>query len=110
MENRVKVGIIGAGNISEQYLYASATFPILEVVGIADLMPERAEVRAAMFGIRASTIEALLADPEIELLINLTIPAAHGAVSHAGSRGSSPGVRPRRSEWRWIHDSPRGPT
>lgn len=83
MANRVKVGLIGAGNISEQYLNASATFPILEVVGIADLMPERAEARATAFGIRAYTIEALLADPEIEIIINLTIPAAHGAVSHA---------------------------
>jgi predicted dehydrogenase len=83
MERKVKVGIIGAGNISEQYLNATRTFPILDVVGIADLMPERAQARADAFGIRAYTIEALLAEPEIEIVINLTIPAAHGTVSLA---------------------------
>lgn len=83
MEHKVKVGIIGAGNISEQYLKASRTFPILDVVGIADLMLSRAESRADAFGIRAYTPDDLLADPEIEIVINLTIPAAHGAVSLA---------------------------
>lgn len=83
MERKVKVGIIGAGNISEQYLKATRTFPILEVVGIADLLPERAQARAEAFGIRAYTIEGLLAAPDIEIIINLTIPAAHSSVSLA---------------------------
>jgi predicted dehydrogenase len=83
MDNSVKIGIIGAGNISEQYLQASRTFPILDVVGIADLMLPRAESRAEAFGIRAYTPDELLADPDIEIVINLTIPAAHSPVSLA---------------------------
>jgi predicted dehydrogenase len=80
---RAKVGIIGSGNISEQYLKASRTFPILDVVGIADLVRSRAETRAEEFGLRAYSPEEMLADPEIEIVINLTIPAAHGTVNLA---------------------------
>lgn len=77
----VKVGIIGSGNISEQYLKASRTFPILDVVAIADLVRSRAEARAEAFGLRAYSPEEMLADPEIEIVINLTIPAAHALVN-----------------------------
>lgn len=81
MVESVKVGLIGCGNISGQYLTACATFPILDVVACADLLPTAAEAQAAAFGIRALTPDALLADPEIEVVINLTIPAAHAEVS-----------------------------
>ncbi len=83
MERKVKVGFIGAGNISEQYLKASRTFPILDVVGIADLVRSRAEERAEAFDIRPYTPDEMLADPDIEIVVNLTIPAAHGTVNLA---------------------------
>ena len=44
---RVGVGIIGAGNISTQYLKAAATFPVLDIVGVADMKPEVADAKAA---------------------------------------------------------------
>lgn len=74
---RVGVGIIGAGNISSQYLKAMRDFEVLEVKGLADMKPEVAEKRATEFGVTAMTVEALLADPGIEIVVNLTIPRAH---------------------------------
>ncbi len=78
--DRVGVGIIGCGNISEAYLKAAADFPILDIRGLADLRPAAAEARAGQFGLHARSIDDLLADPGIEIIINLTIPSAHVAV------------------------------
>ena len=81
---RTKFGIIGCGNISNAYFNATKTYPILEVAACADIDFSRAEARAAEHGIaKAYTPEQLLADPEIEIVINLTIPIAHHAVSKA---------------------------
>lgn len=80
----VSVGIIGAGVISEIYLKnLSQRFPGVKVEAIADMMPERAQARADLFGIRALTVDELLADPKIELVVNLTIPLAHAEVALA---------------------------
>jgi predicted dehydrogenase len=74
---RVGIGIIGCGNISEAYLKAAAMFPILDVRGVADLRPEAAQARADAFGVKTMSVDALLADPSIEIVVNLTIPLAH---------------------------------
>ena len=74
---RVGIGIIGCGNISEAYLKAAPTFPIIDVRGVADLRPEAAQARADAFGLKAMTVEELLADPSIEIVVNLTPPLAH---------------------------------
>ena len=80
---RLGIGLIGTGNISSAYLKAilgrdgMPGFPMLEVRGLADMRPEVAAARAAEFGLKAMSIEALLADPTIALVINLTIPRAH---------------------------------
>lgn len=77
----VKIGIIGCGNISSIYFEAGRRFEILEIIACADLDPERAKEKASEYGIaHAYTVEQLLADPEIELVINLTIPAAHADI------------------------------
>lgn len=83
---RTKIGIIGCGNISGIYLKADKTFPNLELVGCADLDVERAQAKAAEYNIKAYTVDELLADPEIEIVVNLTIPAAHAEVSSAAIR------------------------
>jgi len=81
---KTKIGVIGCGNISGAYLSAEQRFPILEVAAVADLVPERAQAKAAEFGIaRVCSPEQLLADPEIEIVINLTIPKAHCEVAVA---------------------------
>jgi predicted dehydrogenase len=74
---RVGIGVIGCGNISPAYLKAAKKFPILDIVGLADANPAAAEARASEFGHPALSIEALLADPAIEIVVNLTVPKAH---------------------------------
>jgi predicted dehydrogenase len=80
----VNVGVIGCGTISSRYLETLKHLKILETLACADLFLERAQARAAEFDVpRACSVEALLADPEIELILNLTIPAAHAEVALA---------------------------
>lgn len=77
----MKAGIIGCGNISNIYAEAGGKFRNLEVVACADLDLSRAKALAEKHGIpRALRVEQLLADRGVELVINLTIPAAHGDV------------------------------
>jgi len=78
---KVGVGIIGAGVISKQYLDFMTTFPDLDVRFIADIALDRAQAQAEAYGVPGfGTVEELLADPEIEIVVNLTIPAAHVTV------------------------------
>jgi len=79
----VGVGVIGCGNISTAYLTAARTFPILDIVALADARPEAARARAAEFGLRAVSVEDLLADPDVEIVLNLTVPRAHVEVDLA---------------------------
>ncbi len=75
------VGIIGCGNISTTYFTLSPLFKGIKVIACADINPAAAEIRAAEFGVEAQTIEALLANPHIDIVVNLTIPDAHFPVS-----------------------------
>ena len=82
--DKVKVGIIGCGNISGMYLSVSKRFEVFDVVALADLDIERAKAKAAEHGsARACTVEELLRDPEIRIVVNLTIPAVHYEVAMA---------------------------
>lgn len=74
---RTRVGLIGCGDVSKFYLDNCVRARSLEVVGCADIVPERAQVRAAQYGIPARTTKDLLSDPSITLLINLTHPRSH---------------------------------
>jgi predicted dehydrogenase len=74
----VGVGVIGAGNISDEYLKTLTAAPDVEVLGIADIDMVRAAEQAARYGIPFSGgVEQLLVLPGVELVVNLTIPAAH---------------------------------
>jgi predicted dehydrogenase len=80
----LRVGVIGAGKISEQYLANMTAFPDLDVRFVADLIPERATEMAGQFGVpRAGTVEQALANDDLELMVNLTIPVAHHEVATA---------------------------
>ena len=77
-EQPVKVGIIGCGNISGIYLKSGQTFRILDIAACADLDVERARAKAEEYGVpKACGVDDLLADPEIQIVINLTTPHAH---------------------------------
>ncbi len=80
----VGVGIIGAGNISDQYLTQLTTFPDVRVLAVADVIEERAKAQAEKYGVpRAGGVDVVLDDPEIDIVVNLTIPAVHVEVSEA---------------------------
>jgi len=79
-----RVGIVGTGVISGTYLDHLAVLPGVEVVAVADLEVERAKVVAAKWpGVRAVRSDELAADPDVDVVLNLTIPAAHAPVSLA---------------------------
>ena len=80
--NKTKIGIIGCGNISGIYLKnLTGLFHNTQVVACSDLIVERARATAKEFGIaKAHTTEDLLADPEIEIAVNLTIPQGHADI------------------------------
>jgi predicted dehydrogenase len=77
----VKLGIIGCGVISDAYLKGASRSQLVAVKSCTDLVPEAAAAKAAAHGILAVVIEAMLADPEIEIVLNLTVPLAHAEVS-----------------------------
>jgi predicted dehydrogenase len=75
--NPVTIGLIGTGNISEIYLANAKRFPELNLVACADINMDAARAKAEAHGIAAVTPEALLADPAIEIVLNLTTPQHH---------------------------------
>ena len=83
----VGVALVGAGVISTQYLTALSSFPDVAVLSVADLDLERARAQAEAFGVPAHGDPAsALAIPEVEIVVNLTIPAAHAEVATAALR------------------------
>lgn len=81
MTRELLVGIIGCGNISSAYFTLAPLFKGIKVVACADINMNAAELRAEEFGVTAQTVEDLLANPEIDVVVNLTIPAVHYTVS-----------------------------
>lgn len=75
--SRLGIGVIGCGNISMTYLRNAALFAGVELRACADISSDMSALRAKEYGIRAMEVDALLADPEIDLVLNLTIPAVH---------------------------------
>ena len=75
------VGIMGAGNISSAYLRLAPQFKGLEVRGVADIIPAAAKKRSEEFGVHAMTPDEMLKNSEIDVIVNLTIPATHYQVS-----------------------------
>ena len=80
--SKMKVGIIGCGNISAVYMKNIPNFEHLELLACADIDLSRAKARAEEFAYSSCVYgsEQLLNDPNIDIVINLTIPAAHAEV------------------------------
>lgn len=86
--NEIKVGIVGCGIISRPYSKNLANrFDGISVAAFADLDAAKAGERAKeVEGARAVSVDDLLADPEIDLVVNLTVPAAHHPVAMSALR------------------------
>jgi predicted dehydrogenase len=74
---KLGIGIIGCGNISTAYLKLAPLFKGLEVRAVADINMDAAKARAAEFNVKAQSVDDLLANPALDIVINLTIPDAH---------------------------------
>ena len=77
----MQVGIVGAGNISATYVANLHSFDFVQVKSVYDMNEEAAGRLAKQFGIAASSFDDMLDDPGIGLIINLTTPTSHHAVS-----------------------------
>ncbi|MGW0807286.1 Gfo/Idh/MocA family protein [Nonomuraea sp. NPDC002799] len=78
----VGVALVGAGVISGEYLRNLGAFPDVRVLGLADLDTGRAAQVAREHGVPVSgDLATVLAVPEVEIVVNLTVPSAHAAVA-----------------------------
>jgi predicted dehydrogenase len=71
---RLGVGIIGCGNISAAYLKIAPSFRNLDLRAVADINMDNARARGAEFGVRAETVEEILAASDVDVIVNLTVP------------------------------------
>lgn len=81
MSKVMGVGIIGCGNISWAYLKLAPMFKGIEVRAVADVNMDAANARAKEFGLKAQTVKELLKNKDIDIVVNLTVPAVHYKVS-----------------------------
>ncbi|MGG7517637.1 Gfo/Idh/MocA family protein [Allorhizobium undicola] len=81
MTDELGVGIIGCGNISSAYFTLAPLFKGLKLVACSDVNMAAAQARAAEYGVKAQTVPELLANPDVHVVVNLTIPDAHYPVS-----------------------------
>ena len=80
----MNVALVGCGNIAGHYAKRITALEPLRLVGVTDTVSERAEALAAEHGVRRfASLEELLGDDEVELVVNLTVPAAHAPVTTA---------------------------
>jgi predicted dehydrogenase len=79
----IRVGLIGCGNISGAYLDLAPLFPALRIVAVSDLLGDAARAKGAQYGIPVLSPDALLAAPEVDIVLNLTVPNAHAEVTRA---------------------------
>jgi predicted dehydrogenase len=81
MSTPIRVGIIGAGYISAAYLKAAKDFPELAMVNCADAQLTNAKKRGEEFGLKVQSVDELLQDKTIDLVLNLTTPQSHVPIS-----------------------------
>ena len=76
----IRAGIIGCGNISETYFECQNLYNNFNIVACSDIDIEVAKKSAEKFNVKAQSVEDILANKEVDLIINLTIPSAHKEV------------------------------
>ena len=81
MQKIIKVGLIGCGHIAETYFRAHKYFNNFKIVKCADINKKAAEKCAKTYKIDFASVNELLKDKNIEIILNLTIPTAHYVVA-----------------------------
>jgi len=77
----IKIGMVGVGKISGQYFATIARLPILRLTAVADLNTALAAEVAEEHGVRNLSVDELINDADVDLVLNLTIPAAHADIA-----------------------------
>ena len=77
------VGIVGCGNIAPAYVKGISRFPVLKLVSFADVDSSAARRIAEENNCVDEPVEKLLANKDVDLVINLTVPAVHAEISLA---------------------------
>lgn len=80
MKEKMQIGVIGCGNISDAYFNAAKTFKMMEYTWCADQNPEAAKAKAEKYGCQATTVEELLRIREVDAILNLTTPQSHAQI------------------------------
>lgn len=83
MSGPMRVGVVGCGVIATRYVADSSAFDSWEPIACADLDQAAATAFATEHDLRAESVDELLADPDVELVLNLTPPTAHSSLSLA---------------------------
>ena len=78
-----RVGVVGCGVIAKAYVEGSVAFDSFDVIACADVDAECAAAFADIHRLPVATVDALIADPSIDVVLNLTPPAAHASVIRA---------------------------
>jgi predicted dehydrogenase len=77
----LRVGVIGCGDISDAYFSRAPLFRDFFITACADLRPAAAEVKARRYGVEPCAVDRLLASDDVDIVLNLTVPAAHAEVA-----------------------------
>ncbi len=83
VQNVTRVGLIGCGDISDEYVRNAVAFDEFEIVACADLDSERARAAGVRWGVESVEVDALLDRSDVEVVLNLTPPAAHASVARS---------------------------
>jgi len=81
MDKKIKVGVIGCGDISTVYINVSRIFSNIEIFACADIKMEAAKLKADEYDLKLMTVDELLYNRQIEIILNLTTPLAHAEVN-----------------------------
>ena len=81
MQNIINVGLIGCGHIAETYFRAHKYFNNFKIIKCADINKKAAEKCAQTYKIESMSVNEILKDKKIQVILNLTIPTAHYLVA-----------------------------
>lgn len=87
LHHPLRVGVVGAGNISGQYLATLERLTSLRLTAVADLDIARARAVAGPRGARGMSVEELIGHEEVDVVLNLTVPQAHAEIALAAIAG-----------------------
>ena len=81
MNRKLKVGVIGCGNISDSYFEHARNYEFMEIMACADILQSAVQAKAEKYKLKAMSVSELLTDNNIAVVINLTTPKAHAVVN-----------------------------